>query len=337
MKFLYAILVFLQPACATNYIDKRSSSPFFSDGKFHNPVLSKNKSLWTFLKMRLSTSYAQWPAWVDSTYQTLQSSTHQEASVRLTSINHSTVLIQTLGINIITDPIFSKRTSPVSWIGPKRVRNPGIRLADLPKIDIILISHDHYDHLDLPTLKFISERDNAKIYMGLGVGRILTDLKNTVELDWWGREKFNDNFIVNFVPVQHFSGRGLLDRNSTQWGGFVIEAGKKKIYFAGDTGYADHFKQTQSKFGAMDISLIPIGAYLPRDFMAYAHIDPAEAVKAHVDLKSKVSVGVHYGTFQLTAEELDQPVRDLHLALSASGIPAGQFITPEFGKTITIE
>ena len=231
------------------------------------------------------------------------------SEIRATFINHSTVLIQTGGYNIITDPIYSERCSPVSFLGPKRVRNPGIRFDDLPKIDVIIISHDHYDHLDLPTVERLVARDHPKIYLGLGVGERLDSMHNVTELDWWQRVEVGKDFYLSFVPVQHFSGRTLWDRNSTLWGGFVLEIGKRKIYFGGDSGYADHYKQTFEKFGAMDLALLPVGGYAPRDFMSFAHLDPRQAVQAHLDLHSRQSIGIHFGTFQLTSESMDEPIQ----------------------------
>lgn len=249
---------------------------------------------------------------------------------------HSTVLIQADGLNILTDPIFSERCSPVSWAGPKRVRNPGVSFDKLPPVDVILISHDHYDHLDLATVEKLVARDNPLIFMGLGVGRHLSLMKDAriVEMDWWEESHLLPGLNLHFVPVQHFSGRTLTDRNATLWGGYVFEVANKKIYFGGDTGYASHFSETSAKFGGMDIAILPIGSYEPRDFMSYAHINPAEAVQAHLDLRAKNSIGVHYGTFQLTAEKIDDPIRHLHEALLQRGVSAEKFLTPAFGQVI---
>lgn len=325
-----------QVAFASSYEDQRSRSSHFRDGKFHNPAKSA-KSFWVFLKMRLKTTYATWPDKVESTYGRINSSRVDSQQIHVTHINHATVLIQTQGLNILTDPIYSERCSPLSWIGPKRHRDPGIKFEDLPPIDVILISHDHYDHLDLPTIEKLVKRDKPQIFLGLGVGERLPSMENVTEMDWWESAITKNHVRIHFVPVQHFSGRTLTDRNSTLWGGYVVETKTKKIYFGGDTGYADHFKQTKEKFGPIDLALIPIGAYEPRDFMKYAHINPHEAVQAHLDLGSKLSIGVHYGTFQLTAEPIDEPVRALDEALKEKGIAASSFQTPDFGKTIIIE
>jgi len=294
--------------------------------------------------MRIRTPWADWPEEVINEPAPRPPAYVDDGSIRVTHIIHSTVLIQAGGINILTDPIYSERCSPVSFAGPKRVRKPGIKFEDLPKIDIVLISHDHYDHLDLPTIKKLMDRDQPKFYMGLGVGEHLESLvedqelnQNSVqELDWWERLELDTRLSISFVPVQHFSGRTLTDRNTTLWGGFVVELDGRKIYFGGDTGYADHFKQTRDRFGPMDLSLLPIGAYAPRDFMRYAHLDPKEAVKAHQDLGSKKSIGIHYGSFHLTAEPIDEPPRLLRKELIESKIDPNDFQALGFGQPLIL-
>lgn len=337
MKLMLMSMFFISIACAATYKDLRPRSAHFRDGKFHNPA-KRDSSFWTFLGMRLSTKYADWPEWVESQPQKIKTDRVLGPEIQVTHINHSTVLIQTAGLNILTDPIYSERCSPLSWLGPRRVRAPGIKFEDLPPIDAVLISHDHYDHLDLPTIKMLREKFNPMFYTGLGVGRHFDFTERVVELDWWQTAALeSQNTKFHFVPVQHFSGRTLFDRNETLWGGFVIETPNKKIYFGGDTGYASHFKETFAKFGAMDLALIPVGAYEPRDFMGYAHVNPEEAVQAHFDLGAKQSLGIHYGTFQLTAEEYGEPVKTLKQVLAKHGLNEGQFITPEFGQVVNIK
>ena len=261
---------------------------------------------------------------------------YRESGVRLTFINHATFLIQTGGYNILTDPIYSHRCSPVSFAGPARVHKPAIPFEKLPKIDVIVISHDHYDHLDRPTLARLIERDNPRIYVGLGVAARFDPSERVVELDWWESVPVENNFLLTFAEVQHFSGRTLTDRNSTLWGAFVLEVGDKKIYFGGDSGYADHYKKTFQKFGPMDLALLPIGAYAPRFFMRNAHIDPRQAVQAHFDLQSRQSIGMHHGTFQLTSEPRDEPIQLLEKEKQRAGIAPQQFITLKPGVPFTI-
>lgn len=336
-KIVFIFNLFGIIACAAAYKDMRFDSPNFKEGIFLNLERQDNKSFFTFLKMRFSTEWPSWPEWIASEQKKPLLERVDSSDVHLTHINHSTVLIQTSGLNILTDPIYSERCSPVSFAGPKRIRLPGVAFENLPKIDIILISHDHYDHLDTETINLLVKRDQPKIYLGLGVGKHLKETDSFAEMDWWQSLKFNENLEISFVPVQHFSGRTLFDRNTTLWGGFVIHTPKHKIYFGGDTGYAGHFRETHKRFGSMDIAILPIGAYAPRDFMKFAHMDPAESVQAHIDLQAKKSFGVHYGTFQLTAEPVNEPIELLKQVLADKKIPEDSFVTPEFGKTTVIK
>lgn len=322
--------------CASTYVDDRSRSPHFIDGQFRNGIESP-RSLWSFLKMRLSTEYSEWPEWIESAYGPKPADRITGNEIHVTHINHSTVLVQTGGYNVLTDPIYSERCSPFSFIGPKRVRNPGLRFDDLPKIDAVVISHDHYDHLDLSTIQRLVERDSPKIYLGLGVGQRLDDLGNVKELDWWEKTEVDKDFSLTFVPVQHFSGRTPFDRFSTLWGGYVLEIGDRKVYFGGDSGYANHYIETFEKFGPMDLSLLPVGGYAPRDFMGFAHMDPKQAVQAHLDLQSGKSIGIHHSTFQLTQEAVGEPIELLAKESLAAGLEGGVFITPEFGTAIVVE
>lgn len=237
--------------------------------------------------------------------------------LRTTMVNHMTLLIQTQGVNIITDPIWSQRCSPVQWAGPGRFAPPGIRFSDLPPIDIVLLSHDHYDHMDETTLKRLNKAFNPTIVTGLGNRRLLEKwgMKKVIELDWWeGHSGFAD-LDVFATPAQHFSGRGVHDRNSTLWLSFWLQTPGGGIYFAGDTGMGEHFEQIHSRFGAPRLSLLPIGAYKPTWFMAPVHMSPKEAWDAHKILNSFVSVGTHYGTFALAMDAQDEPEREIQKML----------------------
>lgn len=280
-----------------------------------------------------------WPTWVESeTFSAPPARVDSAGQVRYTFINHATVLIQVDGINILTDPILSERCSPISWVGPKRVRAPGVEFDKLPKIDLVLISHNHYDHMDLPTLRRIFERDHPRIFTGLKNQKFLRDegLATTEELDWWETRSVS-KLKVHFVPTQHFSARTPFDRNETLWGSYVIQSSFGKIYFAGDTGYGTFFRLIEERFGPMDLSFIPIGAYLPRWFMGPIHLNPEESVKAHLDLQSKRSVGIHFGTFQLTDEGIDDPKADLEKALPEKGVSPEKFVVPKFGEGVDLE
>lgn len=322
-------------------MDKLSSSnPVASirvNGKFKNQQPQKAKSLFAFLKMTREHPFAKWPMWVESEYGAKPPERVDDCSAHITVINHSSVLIQTAGYNILTDPVYSERVSPFTFAGPKRVRNPGLRFEDLPPIDVTVISHDHYDHLDVVTVQKLIERDNPLIYVGLGVAKHIKNRERVTELDWWESSSVKDNFSVSFVPTQHFSGRWLFDGDSTLWGGFVLDVGERKIYFGGDTGYADHFKQTYEQFGAMDIALIPIGAYAPRSFMGPVHMDPKQAVQAHIDLHAKRSIGVYYATFQMTSEPMEEPEQLLVVERAKAGLAEDAFVALPFGQALVIK
>lgn len=333
----FVLLLMLSSGCASMAADEREKSEHFKQGVFKNQDDGMPRSFWDFIKTRIKTSYADWPEWVESEYGNKPIERVMGDEIRVTHINHSTVLIQTAGFNILTDPTYSNRASPVSFAGPKRVRNPGIRFEDLPKIDVVLISHDHYDHLDLPTIERLQQRDHPHIFLGLGVGKRLDSTQNVHELDWWQQVELEQNLNVHFVPVQHFSGRTLFDRNSTLWGGFVVETGKHKIYFGGDSGYGTHYQQTFERFGAMDLSIIPMGGYAPRSFMGYVHLDPRQAVQAHKDLHSQKTVGIHFGTFQLTAESINEPIELLKTEGALAGLEQDTFVTLVFGVPLILK
>ena len=250
-----------------------------------------------------------WPEWVDIKQRKIDQERVKDGQLSITFINHSTVLVQMDNINILTDPIWSKRASPVSFAGPKRVKLPGVKLEDLPRIDVILISHNHYDHLDLETVNKIAQRDNPKILLGLGNKYLFSDQFDIIELDWQQKYKLQD-IEITFMPCQHWSKRSFFNRNQSLWGAFVIE-GKNKVYFAGDTGYSQHFKNAGAQFNGFDVALLPIGGYEPRWFMKTAHINSQEAYLAHKELQATFSVAIHHGTFQLTYESIDEPVKKI--------------------------
>ena len=289
-----------------------------------------------FLKYRRK----PWPDWVPSEYGERPPAVVPHGQARATFINHATVLIQTDNCNILTDPIWSYRCSPFSWAGPRRHRNPGLRFEDLPRIDVVLISHNHYDHMDLPTLRRLQATFQPRIITGFGNGSYLNNrgIRMVEELEWWDPATTTAACPkFTFVPAKHFSGRGLFDRNKTRWGGFTIETSSGCIFFAGDTGYGPHFREIAERFGQIDLSLLPIGAYEPRSFMCPVHMNPAEAVQAHLDLKSAQSMGIHFGTFRLAFEGMDDPANDLIRAREAAGITADDFEAPQHGSRHTIE
>jgi N-acyl-phosphatidylethanolamine-hydrolysing phospholipase D len=259
----------------------------------------------------------------------------------LTWIGHATVLLQINGQNILTDPHFSNRTSPVQWAGPERVTPLGLAFEDLPPIDIVVISHDHYDALDEPTIKKLRQRpggEKTRFYVPLALKRwfAIRGVDQVVEMDWWDRHRCGNLEIIT-VPVQHWSKRSIFSRNKTLWAGWVIKADDFRFIFVGDTGYTPHFKAIGKKLGPFDLAAIPIGAYEPRWFMARHHVNPAESVQIHMDIRSKKSVAIHWGTFILTDEPLDEPPERLREALKKNQIPAEDFLVLKHGETIILD
>jgi L-ascorbate metabolism protein UlaG (beta-lactamase superfamily) len=290
-------------------------SDHFDGERFHNPDRNWQRE-GDFLKWIVNRDRGFWPKWVDATHG--EAPPRRVDDLRVTFINHSTTLIQVGGINILTDPVYSHRVSPVAFAGPKRHRAPGIRFKDLPPIDLVLVSHNHYDHLDVATLRRLQDAHGPRIITPLGNGSLMrrNGVRNAIELDWW--ERFEN---VTVVPAQHFSARALSDRNYNLWGGFVVSSDRGNIYFAGDSGWGSHFEEIGRRFAPIRLALLPIGAYLPRWFMRPAHIEPAEAVRAHQALNADTSVAIHFGTFALGDDGELEPVRDLQRAIEAGGSP----------------
>ena len=251
-------------------------------------------------------------------------------------INHSTVLIQTAGLNIITDPVFSQRVSPVTWAGPKRVAEPGIALEKLPPIDVILISHDHYDHLDIASIDRLYRLHQPQILAGLGVDTVLRQESRAgarcETLDWWDSACISRNVQARFVPAQHFSGRGLYDRDMSLWGGFVIEGPAGPIWFAGDTGFGPFLEDIRRRYPRFRLALLPIGAYKPDWFMSRVHISPAEAVRIVQMMRIEQALAIHFGTFKLADDGYEEPVTDLRKAMAEANLPDERFLTLANGE-----
>jgi L-ascorbate metabolism protein UlaG (beta-lactamase superfamily) len=311
-------------------------SDHFDGKRFFNPTLPSDfaPSRRSVLKM-LREPRSPWPEWVENKGVPRLNEALAADDVAITFVNHATFLIQTGGITMLTDPVWSERVSPFRRIGPKRVRKPGVAFEDLPTVDIILLSHNHYDHLDIATLARLRQRFAPTVLAAAGDGRLVGPLgfKSVRELDWWEEIQFNDTLKMTFVPAQHFSARGLFDRRKSLWGGYMIESRGRRVYFSGDTGYSTHFSDIRTRLGSPDIAMLGIGSYEPRWFMKPIHMNPAEAVCAHRDLGSRQSIGMHFGTFQLTAEAIDQPQTDLKRALSDSAVPEAEFVTLDEGET----
>lgn len=290
-------------------------SPHFN-GRYYYNLGVVRRSRWKILWWMLTRHVKPWKTIPIEQRKISQQRTAQ-GECKMTFINHATVLLQLEGWNILTDPIWSERASPFSWWGPKRVCLPGVKFEDLPPIDIVLLSHNHYDHMDLSTLKRLVKDHQPTIYTSKGNQAYLEakGITSVKELDWWESDQFSLEYTLHFVPAQHFSSRGLFDYNKTLWGGFVLKGSKRSIYFAGDTGYGPHFEEIKQRLGSPTLSLLPIGAYKPRWFLKDVHLNPEEAVKAHLMLGSKQSLAIHFGTFQLTDEDFDEPLQDLEKEL----------------------
>ena len=244
-------------------------------------------------------------------------------------IGHASFLINLDGTTILTDPIFSKRASPVGIFGPKRLIPPALNITDLPKIDLVTISHNHYDHLDINSLVKISKKNpDAKFLVPKGDKKILTKrgIENVSEFLWW-ENSIVKNLKMTFTPVQHWSARGLGDRNKSLWGGWFFESSGLNLFHAGDTGYSNDFLMTKEKLGAPEYALIPIGAYSPEWFMAENHVNPEDALQIAIDLDAKKSIGMHWGTFILTDEAVTEPPQLLQSALEERDLPKDYFVT----------
>jgi L-ascorbate metabolism protein UlaG (beta-lactamase superfamily) len=287
--------------------------PKHFDGKrFYNPDAPQAAGFWDVLRWKLSSRPEKSPRFIADVEQSIPPQRVEGSELRVTLVNHSTVLLQQLGMNILTDPIWSERTSPVAWAGPKRRRAPGVAWENLPPIDIVLLSHNHYDHMDLPTLRRLASRGDSTFVVPVGCAALLRSEKigPVRELDW-GEGLGLKGCTIHSVPAFHFSSRWLHDRNKTLWCGYVTECQERVVYFAGDTAFGPHFEQIREKFGRPRLALLPIGAYLPRWFMSPVHMGPEDAVRVHQILGAETSIAIHHGTFQLADDGIDTPKKEL--------------------------
>ena len=257
----------------------------------------------------------------------------------LTWSGHSTFLFQKKNINIIIDPHFSERASPFSFIGPKRYMPSILNSENLPKIDFVAISHNHYDHLDIPSLKKLHKKFPGAYYLvPLGDKKLLekNGIKKVIEFDWWQSFKIDD-VEFTFTPVQHWSKRTLSNRNKSLWGGWWINIDDYKFLHLGDTGYTKDFIDIKKKLGKPDLVAIPIGAYKPRNIMKLSHLNPEEAVRTFIDLEADKAVSMHWGTFILSQENVDDPVIDLKKEMIKYEIDQKDFLIPKHGETINLD
>jgi L-ascorbate metabolism protein UlaG (beta-lactamase superfamily) len=296
-------------------------SDHFDGQRFYNPG-ERLRGTGSVLKWMMNRKPGPWPKWIDEPTGAPPPERVIGEGIRATFVGHSSLLIQTGGVNILCDPVWSMRASPFSWIGPRRHRAPGIRFEDLPPIDVVLQSHDHYDHLDIPTQRRSASQWQPKFVVPLGLRsrfkkHNISAVEKISELDWWQSVAISEKLKITCVPARHFSGRGLRDRNKTLWCGYVIEGPGGVIYFAGDTGYGSHFGEIRRRFPQIRLAFLPIGAYLPEWFMGPVHVSPADAVRAHEELGAATSIAIHFGTFHLADDAEAQPARELREALAS--------------------
>jgi|UniRef100_UPI004049176D L-ascorbate metabolism protein UlaG (beta-lactamase superfamily) len=306
--------------------------------RFFNPRGHVNRTWLDVLKWRRTSTAQPWPRSVTIEPHSLPPFTVED-KVSCTWINHATFLLRFPKCNVLTDPVYSNCAGPLGRLGPRRVHPPGINYRQLPKIAIILLSHDHYDHCDLPTLRRLARDHAPKVITPLGNGALLRragfDHANIIELDWWQQQRTGSGPTVTLTPARHWSNRLSGPRNGRLWGGFHLQAEQRNVLFTGDTAYdPEHFTTIRRRLGAPDLALIPIGAYEPRWFMSAQHCNPAEAVQIHIELGARQSVGMHWGTFQLTDEARDTPVTALQAAIQSNSVAKHSFRTLNPGETI---
>lgn len=309
-------------------------SDHFDGTRFYNPTGANGQPI-TALPQLFRTPRKAWPAKVPVIPR--RPPALGDAAAVLTFIGHSTWLIQAGEETILTDPMYADRAGPFNIVGPRRVREPAVPFDWLPRISLVLLSHNHYDHCDVRTLRRLRTAFNPLVVTPVGNGRLLRsiDVRRVEELDWWERAK-TARLPVTLTPAQHFSARGPHDRNRALWGGFTVEVNGRRIYFAGDSGYSPMFRDIGRRCRPIDLALLPIGAYEPRWFMRDIHMNPDEAVRAHLDLQAKQSLGMHFGTFQLTTEAIDEPLRALAVAQRDHHVPDDRFQVLDFGESFRL-
>ncbi len=305
------------------------------------------KNFFSFIAMRFFgeeqwAEHAQYAEKIPHQMLDLQKVQQPVAQPQISWLGHSTFLIQYQNINILTDPIFSDYASFTSLAGPQRYVPHVVNYDDLPQIDYVIISHNHYDHLDEPTIiRLQQQKEMPHFYVPLGIGEWLADYdipaEKFTEMDWWDSQRMGD-LQITATPSQHWSARGLFDRRETLWASWYVQIAGFQFWFAGDTGFNERlFKEIGTSIGEVDLALIPIGAYAPRDFMKPYHINPAEAVKIHQLINAKQSVGMHWGTFPLSAEDPTEPPRLLKEALVDLNLDEGSFRALTLGETLILK
>ncbi len=319
------------------------ASDHFDGRLFFDPDGSPPKSLGDVLRWQFGRDRRRqpWPEWAPSPYVDTPPPRVSADKVRLSFVGHASWLIQTSGLNILIDPVWSDRASPLSFAGPKRHNAPGIAFDALPEIDAVLVSHGHYDHLDVATLSRLTAKFAARVITPLGNDATMRSADSTIDVeafDWHHRVELGSGVAVILVPTRHWSARGLFDRNKSLWASFVLETPAGKLYIVCDSGYGDgkHFRRVAEAHGPLRLAILPIGAYEPRWFMRDQHMNPSDAVKALADCGAAQALAHHHGTFQLTDEAIDAPVTALAAALDDANIARERFMALQPGQMVEI-
>src|SRR5215467_1692014 len=324
-----ALFGFLARGAMARYYDGPMSDHF--DGtRFFDPEGAQPRSVLDLIRWRLTGTRPHWPERWPSPYNDRPPAEVNDKSWRISFVGHASLLLQTAGLNLLLDPVWSERVSPLSFAGPRRVNDPGIAFEALPPINAVLVSHCHYDHLDLPTLSRLAAAHRPRVVTPLGNDAIMRGHDPAIAAecyDWGDRVSLPGGASVTLIPVQHWSARGLTDRNKALWAGFVIDTPGGRILHVGDSGYGEgrHFRNARDRHGPFRLAILPIGASEPRWFMRGQHMNPAEAVQAFRDSGAELALAHHHGTFPLTDEAIDAPPRALAEAIAAAGITAEQF------------
>jgi L-ascorbate metabolism protein UlaG (beta-lactamase superfamily) len=313
----------------------------FNGTHFHDPDGVPPKRLRDVLRWRRMRRPAKWPVRHPSPHSDTPPPRVNGDTVRFSFVGHASWLIQTAGLNILADPVWSERASPFRTIGPKRVNPPGIAFEALPPIDVVLVSHGHYDHLDVATLSRLARTFSPRVITPLGNDLTMRAHEKAIRaeaFDWDDRVDLGNGVTATLVPTRHWSARGLFDRNKSLWASFVVDTPAGRIYVVGDSGYGSgaHFRRVRDRHGPPRVALLPIGAYEPRWFMRDQHMNPEDAVKALADCGAERALAHHHGTFQLTDEPIEAPVHALHVALDAAGVPREKFAVLRPGQVVEI-